>query len=221
MTESIFSRVKRMVSGSVEDMVDTMERSGGATVMRQAIREVDQVVAEAKNERNLATAKRLQAVRQQRMYAERLEDMQEKAQYAMNEGREDLAEAALHRQMDFEAQKAKLAEVEIKAAEQERDLEESLASLEMRKAHLEEELKHFEAARADADLESDNPHSKGAEAVRRVERAETAFTRAMGGAGGTTDIAKGEHIKKVAEIDTMRKQSEIEARMEALRKKAG
>ena len=221
MIESIFSRAKRMVSGSVEDMVDTMERSGGATVMRQAIREVDQVVAEAKNERDLATAKRLQAVRQQRMYAERLEDMQEKAQYAMNEGREDLAEAALHRQMDFEAQKVKLAEVETKAAEQERDLEESLASLEMRKAHLEEELKHFESARADADLESDNPHSKGAEAVRRVQRAENAFSRAMGGAGGTTDISKGEHIKKVAEIDTMRKQSEIESRMEALRKKAG
>ena len=220
MTETIFSRVKRMISGSVEDMVDTMERSGGSTVMRQAIREVDQVVAEAKNERDQATARRLQAVRQQRMYSERLEDMQEKAQYAMDQGREDLAEAALHRQMDFEAQKSKLAKVEAQASEQERELEESLASLEVRKAHLEEELKHFEAARADANLESEHPQSKGAEAVHRVERAETAFTRAMSGAGGTTDIAKGEHIKKVAEIDTMRKQSELEDRMEALRKQA-
>ena len=219
MTESIFSRVKRMVSGNVEDMVDSMERAGGASVMRQAIREVDQVVAEAKTERDEATAQRLQAVRQQRMYAERLEDMQEKAQYAMDQGRDDLAEAALHRQMDFEAQKAKLSDIETQAAEQERQMEESLASLEIRKAHLEEELKHFETARADADLESCHPESKGADAVRRVERAETAFTRAMNGAGGTTDIAKGEHIKKVAEIDTMRKQSEIEERMEALRKK--
>ncbi len=219
MTESIFSRVKRMVSGNVEDMVDSMERAGGASVMRQAIREVDQVVAEAKTERDEATAQRLQAVRQQRMYAERLEDMQEKAQYAMDQGRDDLAEAALHRQMDFEAQKAKLSDIETQAAEQERQMEESLASLEIRKAHLEEELKHFETARADADLESCHPESKGADAVRRVERAETAFTRAMSGAGGTTDIAKGEHIKKVAEIDTMRKQSEIEERMEALRKK--
>ena len=66
MTESIFTRVKRLVSGSVEDIVDTMERAGGSTVMRQAIRELDHVVAEAKNERDQATAKRLQAVRQQR-----------------------------------------------------------------------------------------------------------------------------------------------------------
>lgn len=221
MPESIFSRIKRLVSGSVEDMVDSMERSGGSAVMRQAIREVDQVVAEAKRERDHATAKRLQAVRQQTMYAERLTEMQEKAQYAMDQGREDLAEAALHRQMDFESQKVKLAEVEVQSAEQERQLEESLASLEVRKAHLEEELKHYEAARDEANLESSHPESKGAEAVHRVERAEAAFTRAMNGAGGTTDISKGEHIKKVAEIDTMQKQSEIEARMEALRKKAG
>ena len=221
MTESIFTRVKRLVSGNVEDMVDSMETSGGTTVMRQAIREIDQVVSEVKKERDLVTAKRLQAVRQARMYSERLYDMQEKAQFAMDEGREDLAEAALHRQMDFEAQMAKLAEVESTTAEQERQLEESVASLEIRKAHLEEELKHLEAARADADIDSDHPQSKGAEAVNRVERAESAFVRAMNGAGGTTDIAKGEHIKKVAEIDTMRKQSEIAERMESLRKKAG
>lgn len=220
MTESIFTHVKRIVSGSVEDMVDTMERSGGPTVMRQAIRELENVVAEARKERDLETAKRLQAVRQQSMYAERLESMQEKAQYAMDQDREDLAEAALHRQMDFESQMAKLTDLETQSAEAERQLEESLASLEVRKAHLEEELKHFEAARTDADFESVHPESKGADAVRRAERAETAFTRAMNGAGGTTDIANGEHIKKVAEIDVLRKQSDIEERMEALRKKA-
>lgn len=102
-----------------------------------------------------------------------------------------------------------------------RQLEESVASLEVRKAHLEEELKHFESARAEADLNSAQPDSRGTDNVRRAERAEKAFTRAMNGAGGTTDIAKGEHVKKVAEIDIMRKQSEIEERMEALRKKAG
>ena len=221
MTESIFTRVKRLVSGNIEDMVDSMETSGGTTVMRQAIREIDQVVSEVKKERDLATAKRLQAVRQARMYSERLYDMQEKAQFAMNEGREDLAEAALHRQIDFEAQMAKLAEVESTTAEQERQLEESVASLEIRKAHLEEELSHLETARADANLDSEHPQSKGADAVDRVERAESAFVRAMNGAGGTTDIAKGEHIKKVAEIETIRKQSEIAERMESLRKKAG
>lgn len=221
MADSIFVRVKRIVSGNVEDVVDAMERAGGTTVMREAIRELDRVVEEAKNERNAATAKRLQAVRQQRMYADRLESMQEKAQFAMDQGREDLAEAALHRQMDFEAQMAELAQIEVETAEQERHLEESLASLQVRKEHLEQELKHFELARAEAGINADNPDTSGKSAVNRAERAEEAFARAMQGAGGSAEIVNGEHILKVAEIDTLRKESEVENRMNALRKKAG
>ena len=217
MSESIFTRMKRMVSGSVEDAVDAMERAGGTTVMREAIREVDRVVAEAKAERDGVTAKRLQAVRQQRMYTERLEEIQEKAQFAMDQGREDLAEAALHRQIDFEAQVEKLKQVEAETSEQERELEEALASLEMRKAHLVEELKHFEAAQADANVDANDPTSSVANDERRVERAEAAFERAMNGAGGTTSMTDVENTKSMAEIDTMRKKSEVEARMEALR----
>lgn len=217
MSESIFIRVKRMVSGTVEDAVDAMERAGGTTVMREAIRELDRVVQEAKVERDSVTAKRLQAVRQQRMYKERLEEIQEKAQYAMDQGREDLAEAALHRLIDFEAQVEKLQQIEAETSEQERELEEAVASLEMRKAHLVEELKHFEAAQVEANLDANDPTSSIASDERRVERIEAAFERAMNGAGGTTNMADVENTKSIAEIDMMRKQSDIEARMEALR----
>ncbi len=217
MSESIFIRVKRLVSGSVEDAVDAMERAGGTSVMREAIREVDRVVDEAKSERDAVTAKRLQAVRQQRMYSERLEEIQSKAQFAMDQGREDLAEAALHRQIDFEAQIEKLKQIEVEASEQERELEESLASLEMRKEYLAEELKHFEAAQMEANVDASDPTSSVSNDKRRVERAEAAFERAMNGAGGTTNIADVENTKNIAEIDLMRKKSEIESRMDALR----
>ncbi len=53
-------------------------------------------------------ARRLQATRQQRMLAERAEELTVKAKFAQGEGREDLAEAALSRQIDFEAQAKKL-----------------------------------------------------------------------------------------------------------------
>lgn len=219
MSESIFIRVRRLVSGSVEDAVDAMERAGGTAVMREAIREVDRIVDEARAERDAVTAKRLQAVRQQRMYSERLDEIQEKAQFAMDQGREDLAEAALHRQIDFEAQIEKLKTIEVEASEQERELEESLATLEMRKAHLAEELKHFEAAQMEANVDATDPTSSPARDKRRVERAEAAFERAMNGAGGTTNMANIENTKDIAEIDLMRKKSEVEARMDALRTK--
>ncbi len=222
MAESIFNRIKRLVSGSVEDMVDNMERNGGGTVMREAIREIDRVEDEVKAKRDEATAKRLQAVRQRQLYREKLDDMHAKAQYAMDEGREDLAEAALHRQMDFESQIAKLEEVETNSTEHERQFEESLASLEMRKAHLQEELKHFEAARMEAGIAEDSSGTSERDNLQRVERAEAAFNRAMNGAGGQTMEVDVENASKVAEIDAMQRQDEIRQRMDQLReRKAG
>ena len=38
MAESIFIRVRRVISASIEDAVDARERAGGSSVMREAIR---------------------------------------------------------------------------------------------------------------------------------------------------------------------------------------
>src|SRR3954470_878757 len=72
MAESIFLRVRRLISGSIEDSVDAMERAGGTSVMREAIREVDRAIDEVRSEHEAATARRLQAVRQERLTRERL-----------------------------------------------------------------------------------------------------------------------------------------------------
>src|SRR5215210_8711063 len=66
VAESIFARVRRIISGSVEDAVDAMERTGGPSVMREAIREVDRAIDDARAEHAAAAARRLQAMRQQR-----------------------------------------------------------------------------------------------------------------------------------------------------------
>src|SRR5437868_11536529 len=44
MAESIFTRVSRLLSATVEDTVDRMEQAGGDTVMREAIREADRAI---------------------------------------------------------------------------------------------------------------------------------------------------------------------------------
>ena len=72
MAESIFMRVRRLISASVEDAVDAMERAGGPSVMREAIREVDRAIDEVRAEQEAASARRLQAMRQQRMFRDKL-----------------------------------------------------------------------------------------------------------------------------------------------------
>src|SRR5918997_6594702 len=112
MAEPIYLRVKRVLSASIEDAVDAMERAGGTSVMREAVRELDRALDEVRAEHEAVTARRLQAARQQRLFRERAAGLDEKARFALGEGREDLAEAALSRQLDFEAQAAALEKAE-------------------------------------------------------------------------------------------------------------
>src|SRR5215469_2931396 len=119
MAESIFARVSRLLSASVEDAVDRMEQAGGDAVMREAIREADRAIDQVKADHETAMGRRLQAARQQQMLAKKLEELTAKAKFAVAEGRDDLAEAALSRQIDFEGQSKQLDEVQARARQEE------------------------------------------------------------------------------------------------------
>lgn len=221
VAETIFMRVRRLISGSIEDAVDAMERAGGPSVMREAIREVERAVDEVRAEQEAATARRLQAMRQQRMLRERLATLDEQARFALGEGRDDLAEAAVSRQVDLESQAEALDKVQADASDEERRLEECLAALATRKAQMQEELQAFEAAQREAALGGDGPTRPDRRTERKVERAEAAFNRAMQGAGGTTaPRADAQTAAKVAELATMQRSATIAQRLAALKEAA-
>ena len=62
MAETVIKRVKRLVSGKIEDSVDAMERAGGTSVMREAIRETERAIEDVKAERDEVTVKRLSLI---------------------------------------------------------------------------------------------------------------------------------------------------------------
>lgn len=223
MAESVFVRVRRLVSAGIEDAVDAMERAGGTGVMREAIREVDRAVDEVRAEQEAATARRLQAMRQQRMFRDQIAALDEKARFALAENRDDLAEAALSRQLDFEAQTQRLDAAQAEAAGEAGRLEECLVALAARKSRMEEALAAFEAAQRDASLGGDGQARPDRRTERKVERAEAAFDRAMAGAGGVAGIvrADAQTAAKVAEIATLQKSAAIAQRMAALRSTRG
>lgn len=221
MTESVIKRVKRLVSGKIEDSVDAMERAGGTSVMREAIRETERAIEDVKAERDEATLKRLQAMRQQKLYRDRLEALTQKAEFALDEGREDLARAALSRQVEHEAQIKNLEKTEGLAAEQEREWEESLAELEMRRARMQEELEAFETTQAELGIDSDTGENRKRHSERKIDRAEAAFNRAMVGSGGSIGINRLdiETTQSLAELDTLSRDQMITDRLAALRQK--
>jgi phage shock protein A len=184
MAESIFARISRLLSARVEDAVDRMEQAGGDGVMREAIREADRAIDEVKAELQSTMARRLQAARQQKMLTEHAEALTTKAKFSLGQGREDLAEAALARQIDFEAEAKKLDAVQAQAREEERRLEDGLAALGARKRQMEDALQAYMVSRREAALGGDGPRRPDRSAEKKLDAAEQAFDRAMTGAGG-------------------------------------
>jgi phage shock protein A len=218
MAESIFARVSRLLSATVEDAVDRMEQAGGDAVMREAIREADRAIDQVKAERESTMARRLQAARQQKMLAERAEELTAKARFAVGQGRDDLAEAALSRQVDFEEQAKKLDAVQQQAREEEQRLEDGLTALDARKRQMEDALQAYLISRREAARGGDGPARADRSAEKKVDAAEQAFDCAMAGTGGVGFArADADTINRVAEIDGMHKSATIAERLAALK----
>jgi phage shock protein A len=218
MAETIFARVSRLLSATVEDTVDRMEQAGGDVVMREAIREADRAIDQVKAQLESIMARRLQASRQQKMLAERAQELTSKARFAVEADRDDLAEAALSRQVDFEAQAKKLELVQSQAREEEQRLEDGLAALSARKRQMEDALSAYLVSRREAALGGDGPTRPDRSAEKKVYAAEEAFDRAMAGVGGV-GLARGDvdAINRVAEIDGMQKSATVAERLSALK----
>jgi phage shock protein A len=218
MAESIFMRVRRVLSGRIEDSVDEMERSNSDAVMREAIREIDRAIDEVRRDQGNAMTRRLQAARQQEGLAKKCEELTAKARFALAEGREELAEGALARQVDLEEQGAKLKNVQELARVEEEKLEESLAALRARKRQMEEALAAFSIAKVEASMGGDEGTRNTLERERRLDNAEAAFDRAMTGGGGV-GFTRGDAdaINQVAEIDTLQKKASVAERLAALK----
>jgi phage shock protein A len=218
MAESIFRRISRLMSATAEDAVDRMEQAGGDGIMREAIREADRAIDQVKSDLEATMARRLQAARQQQLLTKKLAELDGKAAFAVREGRDDLAEAALSRQLDFEVQHGRLDDIQAQAREEEAKLEDGLAALNARKAQMQDALSAYEASRRDAALGGDGPVRPERTAEKKVDAAEQAFDRAMTGAGGVgyarSDAAT---INAVAELDGMQKGATVAERLAALK----
>ena len=142
MTESIFVRVQRVISTGASNAIGVVERVTGPSLMRQAIAEIDAVADELRAARDEADTRGSTLAPPGALQNRRL-DPQEQARYAVAKDREDLARAGppqeWRRRRTREHRKAEAdAKAEIK------QLDESLAALNLRRTEMERDFRDFE-----------------------------------------------------------------------------
>lgn len=222
MKESITSRVGRIISGSMNALVDAVENAAPELVVEQAIREVDGAIDDVRVELGkVVAAKHLAS---QRLLDEnnKHEALSEKIELAVAENRDDLAEAAIARQLDIEAQIPILENAVADAGSKEKELEGYVVALQAKRREMKDELAQLremqKQSAAAASGDSGTPATEN-DIGKSVRKAESAFERVMEQATGLggKQATTADDAAKLAELDEMARKNRIQERLSAIK----
>ena len=224
MKERLISRVGRIISGSVNSLVDAIENAAPETVLGEAIREIEAATDEVRNELGKVVAKKHLASTKLMEENKKHEDLSEKIEQSTNESREALAEAAISRQLDIETQIPILEATIDDCAEQEKELENYVNALQAKKREMKEELIQFKnaiqketAAGSEAQIAPDR--SKTLEG--KIEKAESVFDRVIENATGIPGKQSSSDQKtatQMAELEALSRKNKIQERLARIKK---
>jgi|TARA_A100001391_G_scaffold172035_1_gene133513 phage shock protein A len=218
VSEGLSSRVGRIISGGLNAILDAVEDAAPDAIMEQSIREIDDAIDEVRNELGrVLAAKHLSSKTLSDKNSEH-EDLSNKIEIALAEGREDLAETAVSHQLDIEAQIPVLEQSIADAAEKERELEGYVAALQARKREMKEELARFREVRDAARIDTSE---NGAEASlgHGVSKAARAFERVMERQTGVTSgaMTAPKTAAQLQELEALARQNRVSERLAAIK----
>ncbi|MCG8592557.1 MAG: PspA/IM30 family protein [Proteobacteria bacterium] len=184
MAETLSSRVGRLVSGSLNALVSAVENAAPETVLKEAIREVEVAIDDVRTELGRELAKKHLASTRLMEENRRHEELASRIELALQENREDLAEAAASQQLDIEAQIPVLERTIGDCGDREKELEGFIAALQAKIREMRDELAQFREREAQpldgrsSPSGASNP-STTAGVAARTERATSAFERVL------------------------------------------
>jgi phage shock protein A len=199
-----------MIVAAVEAMAPEM-------VMDEAIRELDRAIGDVRGELGLVLTRQYHAAQRLAVENERHESLKEKIRIALKEGRDDLAEAGVGQLLDIEAQIPVLEATALETRSAQTELEGFIAALQARKREMIAERNAYRAAKSSADAEAESEPSS---VRQRVLNAQSAFDRAMDGAGGMASsgpVPDPKSAKVNAELEELARHNRIKERLAALK----
>jgi phage shock protein A len=218
MADSLKTRVGRVIAGSAHALVDHLENQAPQAVMEQAMREVDIIIAEVRHELGLVSANRHLAQQQHAKLNEQHAQLMDQAQQALSSDREDLARAAVARQLDIEAQLPVLETTLAEHARKEEELKGYTAALLAKKREMGEALEDFMRSRAAVNSGATPPSATSTQ--QRLESATGSFSRLYQRHTGLTPDAAGatlEQAAKLRELEELVRKNQINERLAQLR----
>jgi len=220
MAESLKARVRRVLAGGVNRLIEVIEGVDQDAVLDQTVREIESALDDVRNELGRQLAQKHLATRRLSEANRKHDELQEKLLIAMDQQRDDLAEAAIAVQLDIEAQIPVIEQSLIDIDEREKELQGYLRALQGRIGEMREEIAQYRAQRVKGlGAEKDTDKRGDLEIVRRkVEHAEAVFERLIQVATGLPSGVLSSDVQassKLAELESMSRKNRIQERLAA------
>lgn len=223
MTDSLKTRVGRVIAGSVHALIDRIEDQAPEAMMEQSIREAEAVIDDVRHELGVVSANRHLAQQQHAKLNGQHAGLSGQIDEAMAAQREDLARAAVARQLDIEAQLPVLETTLAEFARQESELQGYVAALLAKQREMQDALAEFRKSRAAAAATaSSTARAPGAasNAEHRIDKVAGAFDRLYERQTGLAPGARGGNLQQAAqlkELDDLVRDNKIAERMAQLK----
>lgn len=214
MADSLKTRVGRVIAGSMHALLDRIEDRNPQAAMEQAIREAEAVIDDVRHELGTVSANRHLAQQQHAKLNRSHEELHEQIAQALAQQREDLARAAVSRQIDIEAQIPVLETSLADLARQEQELQGFTAALLAKKREMQEALAEFRRSRAATESAAQPLGQVGVE--QRLGRVTDAFDKIyqrQTGLDGTQRAGGLQQAAQLRELDDLVRDHKITERM--------
>ncbi|MBL8331096.1 MAG: PspA/IM30 family protein [Rubrivivax sp.] len=216
MAETLKTRVGRVIAGGVHALIDRIEDQAPEAMMEQSLREAEAVIADVRHELGLVSANRHLTQQQHARLNTQHEALLGQIEQALGQGREDLARAAVARQLDIEAQIPVLETTLAEHARQESELQGYVAALLAKKREMQEALEAFRKSRLAAASAASGAGAGDSQAQQRMDAVTGAFDRIyqrQTGLTGTDRQASLEQTARLKELDDLVRENKIAERM--------
>jgi len=204
-------------------IVSKIEGLAPAMILEQAIAEVDGAIEEVRGELGNVIAQKYHITKAIAKLNTEHGELDERIGLANSQGRSDLVETGISRQLDIEDQLPALENQLVERGELENELNAAITGLIAKRNEMEDELFEFRASeqrKESAGFAEGEGQQSGAAA--KAQAAENAFTRTLQNATGVRRSqiqASTEESAKLMELAQLNKKARIEARLKSLQAK--
>ena len=211
MSDKLLKRVTRLISGLAYDAVSAAEGATAIPVMEQAIRDIDEAIKDVRAEIGQNEAAKYNADRRIAALQGEHQELNERIAVALDEGRDELAETGVGRQLDIENQTALLQRTVADAEEETARLGDSINALQASRREAQQRIRELNAT-VPASEASGAAAPRGSAATKAADAIEAARRLGEDLTGLPSETGRISH-KDLDELAELHRQNAIRERL--------